>query len=150
MGKHVGNFITTTKRCTEALCSIRPGYIAGVTNPIFESTGSWDLLCDIGNNRMVVHQNIFSSYPLSTLPPPPGTIVPRSGTLKAESSIGSEDDIGRVPMQSREVQALKGEIAGKADSADNVFMEDVSTRISCLPPSLTSEIDNNSYIVPFW
>jgi hypothetical protein len=109
------------------LTLISPGFIAGVTNPIFESNGSWDLLCDIGTNRVVVHRDIFTTYPLSSLPPPPGTLLPRSGTLKAESSIGSEDEVGRMPIQSREVQqGIKNEIAGKTDSSDNVFMEDVS------------------------
>ena len=36
--------------------------------------------------------------------------------------------MGRLPLQSREVQqGIKSEIAGKADSSDNVFIEDASS-----------------------
>ena len=50
----------------------------------------------------------------------------RNGTLRAESSIGSEDDLGRLP--GRENQASKNDFTAKADNADNVFIEDVSAQ----------------------
>ncbi|OBZ67772.1 Protein mesA [Grifola frondosa] len=42
-----------------------PGYIAGVTNPIFESAGNWDLLCDINASRIVISKDIHTNYPAS-------------------------------------------------------------------------------------
>jgi hypothetical protein len=50
----------------------------------------------------------------------------RAGTLRGESSIGSEDDLGRLP--GREKEAQKSDFTAKADNADNVFIEDVSTQ----------------------
>lgn len=50
----------------------------------------------------------------------------RNGTLRAESSIGSEDELGRLP--GRDNQASKSEFTAKADNADNVFIEEVSTQ----------------------
>lgn len=47
----------------------------------------------------------------------------RTGTLKVEGSIASEEDIGRVPGQPIN---QGGRNEGKADLIDNVFMEDVS------------------------
>ena len=103
----------------------RPGYIAGVTNPIFETAGSWDLLCDIGTNRMVVSKDIHLNHPASWSNSNP--LMVRTGTLKAEGSIGSEEDAVRVqPKEGTSVQ--KPELAGRPDSADNVFIEDVSGR----------------------
>ena len=58
MGEYVSNRRTNLYRL-ELTVFTRPGYIAGVTNPIFESAGNWDLLCDIGTGRMVVHKDIF-------------------------------------------------------------------------------------------
>ncbi|KAI0301650.1 spindle pole body interacting protein [Multifurca ochricompacta] len=105
-----------------------PAYIAGVTNPIFESSGSWDLLCDVGGGRMIVSRDMHSSHPLSGVQAGPPSMITRTGTLKAESSIGSEDDLGRTP--GRENQAQKSDIVAKADSADNVFIEDIITAIN--------------------
>jgi Stabilization of polarity axis len=94
-----------------------PGYIAGVTNLIFESSRSWDLLCDVGTGRMVVSKDIHTNFPLTPSSGPWGQPLTRSGTLRAEPSIGSEDDFGR----SRE----KPEFVARADNYDNIFMEDV-------------------------
>jgi hypothetical protein len=95
-----------------------------VTNPIFESSGSWDLLCDVGGGRIVVSKDVHSSHPPSGVQVvQPSTTLNRNGTLKAESSIGSEDDLGRMP--GREKETPKSDFTAKADSADNVFIEDV-------------------------
>ena len=75
---------------------------------------------------MVVHKDIHISCPVTNLAAPVGSLLPRSGTLKAEASAGSEDDMGRqLPSQ---LNQNKSDIAGKADSSDNMFMEDVSLR----------------------
>lgn len=98
----------------------RPAYIAGVTNPIFESSGSWDLLCDVGTGRIVVSKDINTNHPPSNTTPAIHTLA-RTGTLKAEGSLGSEDEMTRP---SKDLGAdRRGEF--KPDNADNLFMEDV-------------------------
>ncbi|KAI9509047.1 spindle pole body interacting protein [Russula earlei] len=104
-----------------------PAYIAGVTNPIFESSGSWDLLCDLAGSRMIVSKDIQSVQLPSGTQGLSSTFA-RSGTLKAESSIGSEDELGRLPGREKETQ--KSDFTAKADSADNVFIEDIITAIN--------------------
>lgn len=104
------------------ICS--PGYIAGVTNPIFETAGSWDLLCDIGTNRIVVSKDIHLNHPASWSSSNP--LIMRTGTVKAEGSIGSEEEAVRVPTKEGG-STQKPEFAGRPDSADNVFIEDVSS-----------------------
>ncbi|TFK49059.1 spindle pole body interacting protein [Heliocybe sulcata] len=104
------------------------GYIAGVTNPIFEHGNSWDLLCDIGTPRMVVNKDININCPVithSAISPP---LIMRTGTLKAESSVGSEEDVGRSVKGGEAGQ--KGDVQGKADSTDNLFIEDIISAIS--------------------
>ena len=95
-----------------------------MTNPIFESTGSWDLLCDVGLGRMIVSKDIHSSHPPSGTQGGPPSLILRTGTLKAEASIGSEDELGRI--SGRDKEAPRSDYTAKADSADNVFIEDVS------------------------
>jgi hypothetical protein len=99
-----------------------------VTNPIFESSGSWDLLCDVGGGRIVVSKDIHLSHPPSGGQAGPPSTLTRNGTLKAEPSISSEDDLGRIP--GREKEASKSDFTAKADNADNVFIEDVSAQES--------------------
>ncbi|KAH9973799.1 spindle pole body interacting protein [Lactifluus volemus] len=105
-----------------------PAYIAGVTNPIFESSGSWDLLCDVGGGRIVVSKDIHSSHPPSGVQLGLSSTLTRNGTLKTDNSIGSEDDLGRIP--GREKEASKSDFTAKADSADNVFIEDIIAAIN--------------------
>ena len=110
-----------------------PGYIAGVTNPIFEQAGAWDVLCDIGNGRIVVHRDIHISCPVQPLPVvgAPGSILVRTGTLRGEAPPGivGEEEAGRSSSQIN----VHGKVdaGGRADSMDNIFMEDV-----CLDPGL--------------
>jgi Stabilization of polarity axis len=103
----------------------RPAYIAGVCNPIFETSGSWDLLMDVGGGRVVVSKDIHISFPPTSVTSPisPQLII-RTGTLKAEGSVGNEDDIGR----GREGQ--RSEFTARTDSVDNLFLEDVSLLLS--------------------
>ncbi|KAI0942103.1 hypothetical protein AcV7_002626 [Taiwanofungus camphoratus] len=100
-----------------------PGYIAGVTNPIFEASGSWDLLCDVGSGRMVVSKDIHINYPGTTVPSHSQLII-RTGTIRAEGSGGSEEDMVRSSKEGSASQ--KGDYVSKADSTDNLFIEDVS------------------------
>lgn len=98
-----------------------------MTNPIFEAAGSWDLLCDIGTNRMVVHKDIFHNHPASWAAAS-NPIIIRSGTIRAETSTGGEDEVVRVPTKEGG-STQKPEFTGRPDSADNVFMDDVR----CVP-----------------
>ena len=75
---------------------------------------------------MIVSKDIHSSHPPSGTHTGPPSILTRSGTLKAESSVGSEDELGRLP--GREKESQKSDFSAKADSADNVFIEDVSVQ----------------------
>jgi len=74
---------------------------------------------------MIVSKDIHSSHPPSGMQGLPA-LTTRTGTLKAEASIGSEDDLGR--LSGREKEAPRGDYTAKADSADNVFIEDVSAQ----------------------
>lgn len=122
MGERVSPFlILSVSRLT--LCS--PGYIAGVTNPIFEAAGAWDLLCDIGTNRMVVHKDIYANHP-ATWNPTSNQLIIRTGTLKSENSVGSEDEVVRVPTKEG-AAPQKPEVSAKQDHPDNIFIEDVRT-----------------------
>ncbi len=73
---------------------------------------------------MIVSKDIHSSHPLSGTYTGPPSALTRAGTLKAESSIGSEDELGRLPGREKETQ--KSDFTAKADNTDNVFIEDVS------------------------
>jgi hypothetical protein len=104
---------------------------------------------------MIVSKDIHTAHPPSGVQAAPLSTLSRSGTLKAESSIGSEDDLGRLP--GREKESQKSDFTAKADSADNVFIEDVSTQDGqwkpihihvCVPPH-PCFIDHHSHQLPF-
>jgi len=97
-----------------------PAYIAGVTNPIFESSRQWDLLLDIGSGNVAVAKDIHMTYPATNTVGLGAPTVTRSGTLKAESSVGSEDDIARITRE-----GSKSDFAAKDNNADKLFIEDV-------------------------
>ncbi|RDB24706.1 Protein mesA [Hypsizygus marmoreus] len=103
-----------------------PAYIAGVTNPIFESSRAWDLLLVIGAGTVTVAKDIHTTYPVTTNTALGAPIISRTGTLKAESSIGSEDDVGRVSGK----DGGRAEFTAKADNnADKIFIEDIRAAI---------------------
>lgn len=95
-----------------------------MTNLIFESSKSWDLLCDVSTGRLVVSKDISTTYPHT----PPPTLAPHltsRGALKAESSVGSEEEFGKLRSDHS---------SSKSDNYDNLFMEDVkSSVLSSLP-----------------
>ncbi|KAJ7049952.1 docking domain of Afi1 for Arf3 in vesicle trafficking-domain-containing protein [Mycena amicta] len=76
-----------------------PAYIAGVTNPIFKASPTWDLLLDISVGSVTVAKDIFSTYPGSPGVPP----------FNTETSLGSEDDL---------VSGLKAKDGTKSDFVD--------------------------------
>ncbi|KAF5381150.1 hypothetical protein D9757_009432 [Collybiopsis confluens] len=121
-----------------------PAYIAGVTNPIFETSRSWDLLCDISTGTVTISKDIWQKWPAG-----PGVgmnssfggisgsgsliapILTRTGTLKAEVLMNDDAQI-----QKDGGQPAKGDVkyastlsADAANSADNVFIEDIKTAI---------------------
>lgn len=86
-----------------------------MTNPIFESSRAWDLLFDISSGIATIAKDIHTTYPVVT----PAFGVPsitRSGTLKAETSVGSETDLDRK-------EGSKSE--GIITNSDRIFIEDV-------------------------
>lgn len=105
-----------------------PAYIAGVTNPIFQSSRAWDLLLVIGAGTVTVAKDIHTTYPVTSNPGIGAPLISRTGTLKAESSISSEDDIGRLMTK----DGAKSDFVVKSDNnADKVFIDDVG--VSQLP-----------------
>lgn len=117
-------FIPTNKR------PCRPAFIAGVTNPIFETSAAWDLLMDIGTGRVVVHRDIHLNFP--TTPPAIGPFLNRQA-IRAEGSATSEEEIARIATRDKETNQ-KTDFAARADSLDNVFMEEVRVpfhQLSC-------------------
>jgi hypothetical protein len=108
-----------------------------VTNPIFESSGTWDLLCDVGSGRIVVHKDVHLNYPPNQYQPSPGfglsspPLIVRSGTLKAEGSGGNEEEMLRGGGGGREGAAERKTDFSK-DGTDNLFIEDVSFLLLCV------------------
>ncbi|PPQ80048.1 hypothetical protein CVT24_006514 [Panaeolus cyanescens] len=94
-----------------------PAYIAGVTNPIFELSRQWDLLLDISTGNVTVAKDIHQTYPPSNTVGLGGSHLTRTGTLKAEGSINSEDDLSRV--------------SSKVDlnNTDKIFIDDIRAAI---------------------
>lgn len=80
---------------------------------------------DVGGGRVVVSKDIHTSFPPASVALPIGPpLITRAGTLKPEGSLGSEDEIMRAAGAKEGGQ--KSEFTAKTDSADNLFMEDVS------------------------
>lgn len=104
-----------------------PAYIAGVTNPIFESSRAWDLLLVIGAGTVTVAKDIHVTYPVSGFPALGAPLLTRTGTVKAESSFGSEDDAGRVVGGK---EGAKSDFVSKTDNnVDKIFIEDIRSAI---------------------
>ncbi|KAF9464958.1 stabilization of polarity axis-domain-containing protein [Collybia nuda] len=103
-----------------------PAYIAGVTNPIFQTSRAWDLLLVIGAGTVTVAKDIHTTYPVTSNPGLGAPLISRTGTLKAESSISSEDDIGRLITK----DGTKSDFAARSDNnADKVFIDDIRAAI---------------------
>ncbi|KAF9566805.1 spindle pole body interacting protein [Agrocybe pediades] len=100
-----------------------PAYIAGVTNPIFETSRQWDLFLDISTGSVTVAKDIHATYPPSATAGIGGSAITRSGTLKAEYSMGSEDDISRLAKE-----GSKNDLS-KENNADKMFIEDIRAAI---------------------
>ncbi|KAF8629141.1 hypothetical protein AX17_005727 [Amanita inopinata Kibby_2008] len=100
-----------------------PAYIAGVTNPIFESSRTWDLLLDISSGAVTVSRDIHVRYPASNVGLTVSHTV-RLSTLKTEAPVASEDEIGRS-MKEPKIDSV-----GKIDyNADKNFIDDIRAAI---------------------
>jgi len=110
-----------------------PGFVAGVTNPIFEATRFWDVICNIDTGKMTVNKD--TPLPLAPLsfPAPPTTLRP--GPLRNETSgnsvISEEDGSSKGSSQSGHVNGQsRSDFTAKTDNADNAFMEEVMSAIA--------------------
>ena len=79
---------------------------------------------------MVISKDIHARYPASAIVQAAHTIM-RTGTLKAEGSLGEEDVI-RLGSQASEKK-----VEPKTDNADNFFMEEVIIRSHVLYDIIT-------------
>lgn len=100
--------------------SHRPGYIAGVTNPVFElHSEAWDILCNIETGKITISKDIVfpATSPVPFSPPAlERTMTEVSGAEVLGRSAPSGEGGVAVP-------GSKGE--GLRESMDNVFMEEV-------------------------
>ncbi|KAJ7162232.1 stabilization of polarity axis-domain-containing protein [Mycena filopes] len=104
-----------------------PAYIAGVTNPIFKVSPTWDLLLDISTGSVTVAKDIHSTYPVSAGMPLGVPSIVRSATFSTETSLGSEEDMVRAGSSAKDG---KTDFVAKADNnADNLFIEDIKSAI---------------------
>lgn len=111
-------------RCPILTGIYSPGYIAGVTNPIFESKDWWDLLCNIETGKMTVHKDIHTTPPsLSSFPVPPTNPLPR--LPGQDTPAATEDDPQSRPPTSASGFAVKADNGPRPDHPDNLFMEEV-------------------------
>ncbi|KZS96252.1 spindle pole body interacting protein [Sistotremastrum niveocremeum HHB9708] len=107
------------------------GFIAGVTNPVFEQAGKWDVLCNIETGRILVNRDIQTPSLPANFPSPPAFFSRPGSTLKPEGSLSSDEDFGKAPGQTPSIASVqRNDFAAKADNADNVFMEDIMAAIS--------------------
>lgn len=115
MSNFVGHFLLI-------LCSQRsysPAFIAGVTNPIFETSRQWDLFLDISTGNVTVAKDIHVTYPATATIGLSGPLTSRSSALKPESSVGSEDDISRLTKEGSKTDPGR-------ENSDKLFIDDVS------------------------
>ncbi|KAF7315952.1 Protein mesA [Mycena indigotica] len=97
-----------------------PAYIAGVTNPIFKTSPTWDLLLDISVGSVTVAKDIFTTYPVTSTVPLGLPAISRATTFNADASLGSEEDLAKKD----------GTNVKSADhNADNIFLEDIKAAI---------------------
>ncbi|KAF8143329.1 mesa protein [Mycena galopus ATCC 62051] len=102
-----------------------PAYIAGVTNPIFKSSPTWDLLLDISTGSVTVARDIHNTYPVSTAMPLGIPSMVRTTTFNTETSLGSEEEI----IRAANAKDGKGDFAKADNNADNLFIEDIKSAI---------------------
>ncbi|KAJ2918021.1 hypothetical protein MD484_g2386, partial [Candolleomyces efflorescens] len=100
-----------------------PAYIAGVTNPIFESSKLWDVLLDISTGNVSVAKDIHATYPVPNPIMLSAPLITRTGTLKTELSVGSEEEIAKIAKEGAKADAYKD------NNADRIFIDDIRAAI---------------------
>lgn len=97
----------------------RPGYIAGVCNPAFaEKPGWWDVLCNIETGKITVSKDLAAA-PASTR-----SLSSATRAQPLDNGVAAFLDVDEMGKLSSAVSP------SKADSADNVFMDEVRF---CIP-----------------
>lgn len=100
---------------------LSPGFIAGVTNPIYETMPVWDVMCNIETGKITIHKDIRPPAATASMFPAPPAVIPRSGVL---SAVNLDEDPSKIGING---VSVKGDFIARSDNADNIFMEDVST-----------------------
>ncbi|KAG8987929.1 hypothetical protein FRB90_003066 [Tulasnella sp. 427] len=131
-GCHLRGFIERafpyTNLSNKTVMESVPGYIAGVTSPIYESLPIWDIMCHIDTGKITVHEDISPVQPaISSFPAPP-TLKVKSGQVTA---VGEDESRASVQMTaammvgggSLGATGVKSELAGKSDNYDHGFVE---------------------------
>ncbi|KAF8343108.1 docking domain of Afi1 for Arf3 in vesicle trafficking-domain-containing protein [Cantharellus anzutake] len=91
-----------------------PGFIAGVTNPVFESMNCWDVFCNLETGKITVYKDIKLPVTAANLAPQPPSTVPRSGSASGDELING---------------IAKGDFTARPDSFDNQFIEEILASI---------------------
>lgn len=81
----------------------------------------WDVLCNIDTGKITVSKDLRPVAPPPSLFPSPPPIIPRSGTVRSDSS-GHDDEV--VPPRKESASGAK-EFNARNDHPDNIFMEEV-------------------------
>ncbi|KZV91708.1 spindle pole body interacting protein [Exidia glandulosa HHB12029] len=101
-----------------------PGYIAGVTNPIFKDKDWWDVLCDLTTGKIMVHKNINAAPPpLAHFPAVPSTMIP-------PPSAGLPRQDAMAPPGTQDEEREGKQAKARDDHPDNVFMDEIQLMIS--------------------
>ncbi|KNZ47011.1 hypothetical protein VP01_675g14 [Puccinia sorghi] len=107
-----------------------PGYIAGVTNPIFElHTDAWDVFCNIETGKITISKDItlplHSTRPFSPAPPERSNteLTTASGLPLVSGPLGLNNKDDSLLKSSSALGNIKSD-TGK-DSLDNLLMEDI-------------------------
>jgi len=106
----------------------------------------WDLLCNIETGKVTVNKDIRPAGPPPSLFPAPPSLLPRTGTVRSESTFEDDAPQGVAPAPRKE--AKDKEFVAKTDNPDNLFMEDVRLCLvvfTCPFPFLT--ILSRSYLL---
>ncbi|KAG8983591.1 hypothetical protein FRB90_005891, partial [Tulasnella sp. 427] len=138
-GCHLRGFIERafpyTNLSNKTVMESVPGYIAGVTNPIYESLPIWDIMCHIDTGKVTVQKDISPVQPaISSFPAPP-TLNVKSGQVTA---VGEDESRASVQMTaammvgggSLGATGVKSELAGKSDNYDHGFVEELVNGVS--------------------
>ncbi|KAF9236644.1 docking domain of Afi1 for Arf3 in vesicle trafficking-domain-containing protein [Melanogaster broomeanus] len=69
-------------------------------------------------------------FPPTTTPPAIVPLVSRTGTIRAESSAASEEEMARIATRDGKESGQKTDFAAKSDSFDNMFIDDIISAIA--------------------